>query len=371
MPAPTSLLLSLWLEQTLDQIVLLLDNDGLVTAALGSVERTFGYAPAELLGQPASLLFVPEDRALQLDVHELATAARLGRMEDDRWMLRKDGARIWVTGSVTPLVGAGGERLGFAKALRERTELRAEMETLRNRAAAGQAIEERNVVLLGALAHELRNPLAPLVTATELLRRLCDDERARLPLQIIDRQIAVLRRVVEDLMDTTRIETGKLELRPEPIELQGALRRVVEPRQDAARAGQIELVLSLPAPPITIEADATRFEQIFANLLNNALKYTPPGGRVSVSATVVGPEAVILVEDSGIGIAPDVLPRIFEMFAQDPGARSLAGGGLGIGLALVKRLVEAHGGSVQVQSGGRDRGSEFSVRLPLRQRREP
>ncbi|HRO61306.1 MAG TPA: histidine kinase dimerization/phospho-acceptor domain-containing protein [Burkholderiaceae bacterium] len=206
-------ILQLWLTQTHDQVVLVLDPEGRIVHALGSMERTFGYPPAELVGHSTSLLFVPEDRAMQLDRHELATAALLGSMEDDRWMLRNDGARIWVVGSVTALVDDDRRLLGFAKAMRERTNLRGETEALRNRAVAGRRIEERHVMLLGSLAHELRNPLAPLVSATELLRRYCSDEQARLPLQIIDRQLALLRRLVEDVMDAMRIETGKLDLR--------------------------------------------------------------------------------------------------------------------------------------------------------------
>ncbi len=145
------------------------------------------------------------------------------------------------------------------------------------------------------------------------------------------------------------------------------MRGVVESCSSGAHGKRIELLFSLPEPPIVIEADPARFDQIFVNLVNNAIKYTPAGGRISVKATVVGAEALIVVEDTGIGIGAEMLPKIFEMFAQDPAARALAGGGLGIGLALVKSLAEAHGGSVQVRSGGLGRGSEFSVRLPLRQ----
>jgi two-component system CheB/CheR fusion protein len=360
-----------WLQQNQHHTVLVLDNEGVVSAALGSVERTFGYGPAELVGKGASMLFIPEDLALGLDRHELSTARRVGHMDDDRWMLRKDGARIWIAGLLTALRDDAGEPAGFVKIMRDQTRVRAEAEALRNRLAANRQAEERSVVLFGTLAHELRGPLAPLATACELLRRLCTAEQAQFPLQIIDRQLSVLRRVVEDVMDVARVQTGKLELQPQPLELQGALRQVVESWRQQAQARRIDLLLSVPDVPILIEADPTRFEQIFVNLITNALTFTPAGGQVSIKATVAGAEAVILVEDTGVGIGPEMLPRIFDLFTQEPEAKPLSLGGLGIGLSLVKQLVEAHGGMVQVRSDGRNLGSEFAVRLPLRQASAP
>lgn len=363
-------LIAHWLAQTNDHALLVLDNDAVVTHALGSVEQTLGYAPEELVGKSLSALFTPEDRELRLDAHEIATATQAGRAHDDRWQLRGDGSRVWISGMLTAIVGDDGRRLGFVKVMRDRTDLRAEIDTLRNRVLSLARAEESAAAVLGTLAHELRNPLAPLATASQIVQRLlADDERARAPVQIIERQIALLKRLVDDLTDVARIETGKLQLAIATVELQSALRNAVEPRMTAAAERNVGVMMSLPAVPIDIEVDPQRFEQIVANLLNNAIKYTPVGGRIDVVATVEGSEVALHVRDTGIGIAADVLPRIFELFTQEREMSHSAGGGLGIGLALVKRLVDAHGGIVEVRSDGRNRGSEFTVRLPLRQPR--
>src|SRR5688500_1210601 len=241
--------LQLWLEQTRDHMLLLLDDDGIVNTALGAIERIFGYTPDDVAGRTVSLFFVPEDRALGLDRHELTSARRVGQMEDDRWMLRKDGARIWVAGVVTALHDAAGRPAGFAKVMRDQTKARGETEALRNRVKSVQQLEDDAIVRSGVLAHELRNPLGALVTASELLRRICTDQKAGTPRQIIDRQLSILSRLVDDVMDATRMQTGKLQLQFKPIELQAALRRVVEPRLVQARARRVDLTLSLPEVP--------------------------------------------------------------------------------------------------------------------------
>jgi two-component system CheB/CheR fusion protein len=359
--------LDLWQAQSRDYAVLVLDPQGIVVEALGSVEATLGYAPAELVGGTLALLLTEEDCALGIDRSEVETARASGHAMDDRWHVRKDGAHIWVGGTLTALHGADGALLGFVKLMRDRTDLRTQIAALEQRVQSLALADERKYVFLATLGHELRNPLAPLANAAELLRMAGRDERLALPLQVIERQLAVMKRLVDDLLDVARIDAGKLDLRFEELRLQQALTQAVELCRPAARAHRLALLALLPEPPITIEADAVRFEQMVVNLVNNAIKYTPPGGQIWVKATVESAQAVIRVEDDGVGIEPEMQARIFELFAQEASARAQAGGGLGIGLALVKNLVELHHGNVEVKSSGRDKGSQFTLRLPLRQ----
>jgi PAS domain S-box-containing protein len=364
---PASELLACWHAQMRLHALLLLDADGLVVEAQGSVAEILGYGADDLAGRSLEVLFTPEDRALHLDRHELVTAAAVGYAEDDRWHLRKDGARVWITGTLSALRDRSGQLVGFAKLMRDRTDLRAQIEQLEHCVAARSEGETQRNVFLGTLAHELRNPLMPLANAAHLIRLVSGDERLHQPLQVIERQIAQLKRLVDDMMDLTRIDTGKLELRIERLVLQAAIEQAVDAARGEADRRRIAVAMVLPTVPVPIEADGLRLEQMLANLLGNALKYTGDGGHIWVKATVENDTAVIRVADDGMGIPADVLPRIFELFTQGPEARSVAPGGLGIGLALVRSLADQHGGLVEVKSDGRGRGSEFTLRLPLRQ----
>ncbi|MBA2721701.1 MAG: HAMP domain-containing histidine kinase [Methylibium sp.] len=358
-------LYALWQAQMSGHALLLLDADAKVVAVFGAVQETLGYAASELIGSPLDRTFTLEDRALGLDGHELLTAAETGDSVDDRWHLRKDGSRVWISGMVSALRECDGRLLGYAKLMRNRTDLRVQIETLENRVAVLIDAEREKDVFIATLAHELRNPLMPLTSATQLIRMAGGDERMRYPLQVIDRQLALLKRLVDDMMDVTRIDVGKLELRVEPLPLQTALSQAIELCRPAAKERGLALHALLPPVPIVMEADPSRFEQIVVNLLNNAIKYTAPGGQVWIKATVEADAAVIRVEDTGQGIATDMLPRIFDLFTQESRTASSASGGLGIGLALVKSLVAAHHGIVSVYSEGRGKGSVFTVRLPL------
>lgn len=219
---------------------------------------------------------------------------------------------------------------------------------------------------LAMLAHELRNPLAPVRNAAAILQRLdVADERVTHAAQMIERQIRHLSRLVDDLLDVSRISMGKVELQRRVLDIGDLLSRVAEPMRAAMTARGHALTLLLPEGGLPVHGDAVRLEQVFGNLLGNAVKFTEPGGEIGLSAWRDGATVVISVKDSGVGIPPDLLPRIFDLFVQ--GKTSLAGpvGGLGIGLTLVRRLVELHGGNVVARSDGPRRGSEFIVRLPL------
>jgi two-component system CheB/CheR fusion protein len=215
------------------------------------------------------------------------------------------------------------------------------------------------------LAHELRNPLAPILNALHLIGLPeMEAEAIEQARDIAERQVRHLARLVDDLLDVSRINSGKIELRKDRIDLRDAIARAVEVATPQIDVRRHELTISVPDDPVLLEVDVARLEQILVNLLNNAAKYTEPEGRISLDARLEGGDAVVRIRDTGIGIDPVLLPRVFEMFTQADRALDRSQGGLGIGLTLVHRLVELHGGSVAAESEGEGRGSEFIVRLP-------
>jgi signal transduction histidine kinase len=234
------------------------------------------------------------------------------------------------------------------------------------RAEALREADQRKDEFLATLAHELRNPLAPLRNALEILRIAGSDpavsERAR---SMMERQLNQMVRLVDDLLDVSRITTGKLAIRKTVTELQAALRDAVETTRPFIEARRHELVLDIPAGPVAVEGDRTRLAQVFSNLLNNAAKYTEPGGRITLTLDKSGGDAVVVVRDTGIGLEPNSLSSIFEMFVQVDRTLERTQAGLGVGLTLARRLVGLHGGTLVVRSDGAGKGSEFEVRLPL------
>jgi PAS domain S-box-containing protein len=229
-----------------------------------------------------------------------------------------------------------------------------------------QEQERRKDEFLATLAHELRNPLAPVRNGIQLLRAaLPGDERVARALGMMERQVGHIVHLVDDLMDVARVSSGKVALRKERIDLRVVVDAAIETTRQAVEAGGHELSVDLPLDPLTFEADRTRLTQVFANLLNNAAKYTPNGGRIALSAVREDRFAVVRVTDTGLGIPAEMLPKIFDMFTQVGTSLERSQGGLGIGLTLVRRLVEMHGGTVMAESPGPGRGSTFVVRMPL------
>ncbi len=226
--------------------------------------------------------------------------------------------------------------------------------------------DRRKDEFLAMLAHELRNPLAPVRSALQVLKRAGTDlaiaERAR---ETMERQVEYMVRLVDDLLDVSRIMRGKIELRREPVELATALARAVETCQPAIDAEGHELTVCLSAEPLWLDGDLVRLGQVIGNLLHNAAKYTERGGQIWLVGERRGDHALVRVRDTGIGIAPEMLPKIFEMFMQADRRTKNAQGGMGIGLTLVRSLVEMHGGVVEAHSEGLGQGSEFVVVLPV------
>jgi signal transduction histidine kinase len=226
--------------------------------------------------------------------------------------------------------------------------------------------DRRKDEFLAMLAHELRNPIAPILNALHLLREEGGTPTAEQAREVAERQVKHLARLVDDLLDVSRISSGKIQLRRSLVDLGRIVGRAAEAARSTIAVRRQELSVSLPDEPMPLVADEARMEQIFSNLLNNAAKYTEPGGRIAIEASREEKLGVVRVRDNGIGIAPALLPHIFDLFRQDERSLERSQGGLGLGLALVRRLVELHGGSVSASSEGVGKGSEFVVRLPLR-----
>jgi PAS domain S-box-containing protein len=257
----------------------------------------------------------------------------------------------------------GPEELRAAENLAERVATAIENARLYR---ALQEQDRRKDEFLATLAHELRNPLAPVRTGVQILRAAAPpDPRVGATLGMMERQLAHLVHLVDDLMDASRVSSGKVALRKERVELKVVVDAAVETTRSAVEAAGHELTVALPDGPLALDADPTRLVQVLTNLLNNAAKYTPPGGRIVVSVGRDAESAVVRVADTGVGIPADMLPKVFEMFTQVGASIDRSQGGLGIGLTLVKRLVEMHGGTVRADSPGPGRGTTFTVRLPL------
>jgi PAS domain S-box-containing protein len=309
--------------------------------------------------------FFPEDQPRIMDQFLPMVEAR-GRGEIDvRFRNFRTGEARWMAYKVLKLDEPTGNTFSFATVSQDVTERRQMTDHLRKLAADLSDADRRKDEFLATLSHELRNPLAPLTNMLHLLKRDdTDADMRRRALDTMHRQLRQLIRLVDDLLDLSRITHDRIELRRERVDLTTVIRQAVQATRPMAEAAHHDLQALLPAEPIYLNADAVRLSQIFGNLLNNSCKYTRPGGVIRVSARREGSDAVVIVQDNGIGIPPDKLDRVFDMFTQVGKSRAQSQGGLGIGLTLVKRLVEMHGGFVEARSAGEDQGSEFIVRLP-------
>lgn len=362
--ADTGILISTLLAQENDHALILLDTKARVIGWHMAAERLFGYARAEILGEPVDRLFVPEDRARGEPQLELALAMDVGKAEDDRWSLRKDETRFWANGIMTALRDERNVVIGFCKVVRDRTDVKAQIDTYVNRIAALETGEDLKAQFIATLAHELRNPLSVVATATQVLSRMLDKSPEHVQVTSrLQRQVDYMQKIMEDLFESARLAHGKVKLELAAASLRLIVDRAAETAANSEQNQQRVHVL-YPSGDIIVSADATKLQQAVANLVANALKFSPPDTPVFVKATVEGDHAVVRIEDRGRGIAPDVLPHIFEMFTQAGGQteRQL---GIGLGLGIVKAIVEMHGGTVHARSDGEGLGSEFIVRIPL------
>ena len=293
-------------------------------------------------------------------VEKISRCFRSGEVWEDTFPLRgRDGTYRWFLSRAIPIRDPAGRVVRWFGTNTDVTAQREAEEALR-------AADRRKDVFLATLAHELRNPLAPVRNSLEIMKRAHGDARLLEEAQAtIERQVTHFERLVDDLVDMARINRDRLELRRQPVELTSIVQHAVETCRPLAEASQLRVSVSIAPEPIRLDADPVRLAQVFSNLLNNACKYTAAGGDISVETRREGQNAVVSVRDSGIGIPPQQLPAVFDMFVQLEHAPERLQSGLGIGLTLVRRLVELHGGTVEAHSEGLGRGSEFVVRVPL------
>ncbi|MFL5242623.1 MAG: ATP-binding protein [Gemmataceae bacterium] len=322
-----------------------------------------GYAVEELVGRATHIMFAPEDAAHYSE--SLRQSTELGDYVYESMHQRKDGTRFPVLTHVTVVKDSAGKVLFRASAFQDITDRKRLEESLRRQADALREADQRKNVFLATLAHELRNPLAPILNAVEVLHLLDPaDAGIRNAREVVERQVKQLGRIVDDLLDISRIAQGKLQLRLARVDLAALVTQAIATSGPLIESRQHEFSVNLPTEPLWLEVDPARLVQVIANLLNNSAKYTNPGGKLWLRGERVDQEIVISVKDTGVGIEPEMLSRIFDLFTQVDGSPERAQGGLGIGLTLVRKLVDLHSGQVIAKSEGQGRGSEFIVRLP-------
>jgi signal transduction histidine kinase len=362
------------LEENLLSLEGLLRRDGLVLLKARS-----GTAALELLLQYDVALAILDVQMPEMDGYELAelmrgtertrrvpiifvTAGAADRQR--RFRGYETGAVDFLNKPIEPDILRSKASV-FFELYQQRDQIAAQRDELKVYAEALTEADRRKDEFLATLAHELRNPLSPIRNGLDILRASPTAPKAEEIRDMMDRQLSHLVRLVDDLLDVSRVSQGKVELRKEQIALGDLLKTAVEASSPLISAGRHELILDLPDAEVWLDADLTRLSQVVSNLLNNAAKYTPEGGRIVLSARREPGEVSIAVSDNGIGIPADMLPRVFDLFTQVRDNLDRSHGGLGIGLALVKQLVEMHGGSIAAESAGPGKGSSFRLRLPV------
>ena len=347
--------------------VVIIDGDGVIAQINSQTEKLFGYDREELVGRPLEMLMperyrgshVAETRAYAADPRPRPMGRGL-----DLFGLRKDGREFPIDVSISPLPPERG--LFVASTIRDMTSHRRLEEELRQRTRELEEADRQKDNFLSAVAHELRSPLSVLTLGTHVLKlHQADRTLLEQTLGRFERQTAHMARLIEDLLDLTRVRSGTLTLRREVMDLRTVFVNAVEMGQPLVESRQQFLEVAQLTEPLWVSGDPSRLVQVVSNLLTNAARYTPEGGHIWFSAAKEGETAILRVRDDGVGIAKEMLSRVFELFRQVDPAGGSSSGGLGIGLYLVRRLVELHGGSVEATSDGSNTGSEFIVRLPL------
>ena len=348
----------LLVEGVVDYAIFMLDPEGIVTSWNTGAERINGYKREEILGKHVSRFFVPQDIDAGKPWEELAVARREGRAEAEGWRVRKNGEHYWARAVVSALHDGAGHLRGFAKVTQDLTDRR----HLQDLERATKNVNE----FIATLAHELRNPLAPIRAAVQVMARAPADDPAQATLrQTIERQSAQLARIVNDMVDISRITRGAIAIEHAMVDLADVAQRAVEAAGPAINGAKHTLDVQLSSQPVRVEGDVQRLAQLATNLLNNAARYTPQGGRILLETKIEGAQAVLRVRDNGRGIEPEMLERIFDMFVRGRAPLERLSSGLGIGLALSRKIAELHGGSLDAHSAGPGKGAEFTLRLPL------
>jgi PAS domain S-box-containing protein len=380
-PSPalaTEALFPLLVESVKDYAIFVLDPQGRVKTWNAGAQRIKGYRAEEIIGRHFSAFYTQDAIDRRWPWEELELAVEHGRFEDEGWRLRKDGSRFWANVVITPLY-YGGSLVGFAKVTRDLSERgrvlaleaaeRASRELLeleRRARAESERSGRMKDEFLATLSHELRTPLNAILGWAQILQRDPGlPASAQGAVEKILRNAQSQAHIIGDLLDMSSILAGKIRLDQRPLYLPDVVTAAIDTVRPAAQAKGIRLHVALEPLAGLVRGDADRLQQLAWNLLSNAVKFTPPGGSVDVTLRVVGEDVELRVRDSGVGIAPDFLPHVFDRFTQSDASIRRRVGGLGLGLALVKELAELHGGRVGVASEGEGRGATFTVRLPL------
>ena len=334
--------------------------DGVITTWNRAAERMFGYTAAEAIGKHITLI-IPSERRHEED--EVLARLRRGETVDhfETVRQRKDGRRLYISLTVSPIRDARGVIVGASKIARDITDKKhaeAERALLLEEAQAANRAKDDFLAMFG---HELRNPLAAVASAAEVLDIARTIEDVRRPRDVIKRQVIHLKRLIDDLLDAARIRAGKIVLERRPVNLAEAVEQALTVVRGSAPGRH---VIETQLDEVGVDADPVRLDQIILNLLSNAVKYTPAGRMIRVYTYADGDHGVLRVEDEGVGIARNMLDRIFGLFVQVDRTLDRAHGGLGLGLSLVRTLVELHGGTVTADSAGQGLGSVFTARLP-------
>jgi PAS domain S-box-containing protein len=363
-----------WLQTTLASIgdaVIATDEQGRIAFLNPVAQALTGWKHDEAVGQSLESVFrvvpeltrpCPENPARENGAPAEVRVTRTGR----EILLARHGARSSIEQTAAPIRDGSGEVRGVVRVFRDVSEKQHMEDALRQQAEQLIEADRRKNEFLAMLGHELRNPLAPICNAISLLcLKETTDSEVSWARAVISRQVGHMTRLIDDLLDVSRIKKGKITLHKERVELADILERGVEASRHLLEERKHELIERLPREPIWMEADSVRLVQVVTNLLTNAAKYTDERGQITLAVEKQGPHIVLHVKDNGIGITPEMLPCVFDLFSQASSALDRSQGGLGIGLTLVRMLVEMHGGSVEARSAGLGEGSEFLVRLPV------
>jgi PAS domain S-box-containing protein len=338
-----------------DDIIVSKTLDGIITSWNKGAQRILGYSAGEVIGKHVSMLMPPEYiEDTELILGKIRRGEKVDHYETRR--RRKDGVVIDVSLTVSPVRDSSGRIIGASKIGRD-------ISKQKLIDAERRETERRKDEFLAMLAHELRNPLASINSAAQLFGKIESEHELEWAKEVVQRQVSHLARLIDDLLDVSRLTRGKISLRKEPLSLSPIVSSALEAVRPLIEERKQDISVSISGP-LRIEADPLRIEQVLVNLLTNAAKYTDSEGQIGVTARHEGSEVVIKVWDTGVGIAPELRSRIFDLFVQGDRAMARSEGGLGIGLTLVKSLVEMHGGRVSVASEGPGKGSEFTVWLP-------
>jgi PAS domain S-box-containing protein len=371
----------LLIEGVAEYAIFMLDPNGKVATWNVGAERIKGYTASEIIGQHFSMFYPNDARESGWPEHELQVAAEKGTFVDNGWRLRKDGTTFWANVTITAIRDDTGHLVGYAKLTRDMTETKRveEMELVnqqreemldaeRSARMSAQRATRVKDEFLATLSHELRTPLSAILGWTQVLLRgespkgLDTQKRA---IEVIDRNARVQVQLIDDLLDLSRIMTGKIRLDLHQVSFASVVEAAVDSAMPSADAKGVRLKAILGANPDIVSADGARLQQVVWNLLTNAIKFTPKGGQVQVLLQRVNSHLELSVSDTGIGIPADYLPHVFDRFSQKDSSTTRTFGGLGLGLAICKQLVELHAGSIRAASQGEGKGATFSVQLPL------